>query len=550
MTHERVKVFKTELSVKGLQMVATDFGGQRIAGSVSREGASEFYSVNPRTGAPDDTPFLNATQREVDRAVRAAQDAYAVTRTYTPSRLAELLDAIADEIEALGDDLLTTADRETGLGIPRLTNERGRTTGQLRKFAALIREGSHVEAIIDTAQPERQPAPRPSIRRMLFPIGVVAVFSASNFPFAFSVAGGDTASALAAGCPVVVKAHPGHPATSVLFAQAIERAVQRSGFPAGTFSLLQGNSAEVGQALVTHPGIAAVGFTGSLRAGRAIYDAAAARPTPIPVYAEMGSVNPVVMLPSAVAHRGDALADGLVGSVTLGTGQFCTKPGLVFVIDSPQTQRFIEAVVQRMQAATPGVLLNAHIQQGLQRAVAHTLDQAQVNKLAGGEPLDGDACAYAYTVLQTDSAAFRANPALQQEHFGPVTLFVVCESQHDLMQTLDALEGNLTATVHADAEEYNTASDVFALLREKAGRLILNGFPTGVEVVYAMQHGGPYPATTAPATTSVGMTAIKRFMRPVAFQNLPDALLPDALKDSNPLQLWRIVDDNLTQDAL
>ena len=524
--------------------------GQWLAGTLSREGGETFAALNPRTGEVIGAPVLNAMDVEIDTAVRAATEAFTEVRQYPASRLAELLDAIASGIEALGDVLLRTADDETGLGVPRLTGERGRTTSQLRKFALMLREGSYVGAIIDRAQPDRQPAPRPDIRRMLVPIGPVAVFAASNFPFAFSVAGGDTASALAAGCPVVVKAHPGHPATSDLVAAAVTRAVAQTGFPAGMFSLVQGNTAKVGQALVRHPGICAVGFTGSLRAGRALFDAAAARPVPIPVYAEMGSVNPVVILPGAIQARGAALAEGLAASVTLGTGQFCTNPGLIFVLGGPESEAFIAQVVDRMQAAQPGVLLNRAIQDGLTQAVARTLATGQVQALTGAAPLDGPACRYAHTVLQTSSAAFRANEALQTEHFGPVTLFITCESLEDLHASLAALEGNLTATIHGQEDEAAEAHAVFDLLREKAGRLIWNGFPTGVEVVYAMQHGGPYPATAAPATTSVGMTAIQRFLRPVAFQNLPDALLPPALQDANPFGIWRIVDDHMTNEAI
>jgi NADP-dependent aldehyde dehydrogenase len=524
--------------------------GQWIAGVESLAGSEPFTAVNPRTGDAGERVFLNASAEEIDAAARAAADAFETMRQLPAARLAQLLDAIAAEIAALGEALIATADEETGLGATRLTGERGRTTMQLRKFAALLREGSYVEAIIDRAQPARQPAPRPSIRRMLFPLGPVAVFAASNFPFAFSVAGGDTASALAAGCPVIVKAHPGHPATSALTAQAINRAVESTGFPAGTFSLVQGHTIEVGQALVRHPAVAAVGFTGSLRAGRALFDAAAKRPVPIPIYAEMGSINPTVILPGAIETRGAALADGLAASVTLGTGQFCTNPGLVFLVGGTQADTFIAQVTKAMQAAQPGVLLNRSIQEGLTAAVAGTLATGRVTALTGAAPLDGPACGYAHTVLQTTSRAFRSDEALQAEHFGPVTLFVTCESLDDLRETLAALDGNLTASIHASDEELAQADALFTLLREKAGRLIWNGFPTGVEVVHAMQHGGPYPATTAPATTSVGMTAIKRFLRPVAFQNLPDALLPPALQNGNPLGLWRIVDDQYTQAAV
>ncbi len=525
-------------------------GGQWIAGVESFAGSDPFQAINPRTGAAGANAFLNASEAEIDQAVRAAAQAFETLRLLPAQRLAELLETIAGEIEALGDALIQVADEETGLGVGRLTGERGRTTMQLRKYAALLREGSYVEAIIDRAQPDRQPAPRPSIRRMLFPLGPVAVFAASNFPFAFSVAGGDTASALAAGCPVVVKAHPGHPATSALTAQAIARAVEKMELPAGTFSLVQGNTIDVGQSLVRHPGIAAVGFTGSLRGGRALFDAAASRPTPIPVYAEMGSVNPTVILPGAIAARGAALAEGLAASVTMGTGQFCTNPGLVFVIGGAEANAFIDQVTAAMQAAQPGVLLNRAIQNGLTAAVAGTLATGRVTALTGAAPLDGPSCGYAHTVLHTASRAFRDDESLQAEHFGPVTLFVTCDSLDDLRETLAALEGNLTASIHAQADEADEARPLFDLLREKAGRLIWNGFPTGVEVVHAMQHGGPYPATTAPATTSVGMTAIQRFLRPVAFQNLPDSLLPLALQNANPLGIWRIVDDGTTQAAI
>lgn len=522
--------------------------GQWIAGQPSCQGDQLFSSINPRTGLALHS-FANATIAEVDAAAQAAQAAYDDIRHYPAAKLAALLDAIAEEIEALGDELLALTDNETGLGITRLASERNRTTMQLRKFAYLLREGSYVEAIIDRAQPDRQPAPRPDIRRMLFPIGPVAVFAASNFPYAFSVAGGDTASALAAGCPVIVKAHPGHPATSDLVAQAINGAIERLGFPAGTFSLLQGNQIDVGQALVRHPLIAAVGFTGSLSGGRALFDSAAARPKPIPVYAEMGSVNPVVMLPGAVQARFEALVEGLAASATLGTGQFCTNPGLIFLIDDEVGQRFIAAFVEKIRTLQPGVLLNRSIQENLAQAVAGTLALPNVQLLIGGEILPNLPCGYAHTVLTTNATTFCCEAALQREHFGPVTLFVLCSGIEDLKASLNVLEGNLTATIHAELDELDQAQALYAILREKAGRLIWNGFPTGVEVVYAMQHGGPYPATTASWTTSVGMSAIKRFMRPVAFQNMPDTLLPPALQNANPLGIWRVVDEKITQEG-
>ncbi len=525
-------------------------GSSFIAGEQSQLGTTTFTSVNPRNKQSGSTQFHNATAEEIHNAAVAALEAYSQTRSYSAARIADFLDKAAEEIMALGDELLQTADMETALGLPRLTGERGRTTGQLQAFAKFLREGSYVEAIIDTALPNRQPAPRPDIRRMRFPIGPVAVFSASNFPFAFAVAGGDTASAWAAGNPVIVKAHPGHPATSELFAVAINRAIKATGFPAGWFSLIQGATTEVGQLLVQHPYVQAVGFTGSLRGGRAIFDTAAQRQNPIPVYAEMGSINPVVIMPSAVAARSDALADALANSATLGSGQFCTNPGIVFMLDSTETQTFISTYRDKMASRAAGVLLNEHIESGLEHAVAATQSRDSIHTLTGGFVVDGDAFAFANTVMKTSAAEFAKDAALQAEHFGPVTLFVVASSPDELTTALQTLHGNLTATIHAEASELDAAKPYFDLLREKVGRLLWNGFPTGVEVVYSQMHGGPYPATTAPATTSVGITAIQRFMRPVAFQNLPDALLPDALKDANPLNIWRTVNEVLTKDAI
>lgn len=524
-------------------------GKNSVAGIWSAAGGETFTSVDPRSRQPGKVQFHNATPAEIDHAVTAAAAAFQETRHYPASKLADFLDAAADEIEKLREELIATADYETALGSPRLPGELTRTTGQLRAFGNLLREGSYVEAIIDTAQPDRQPQPRPDIRRMLVPLGPVAVFSASNFPFAFATAGGDTASAFAAGCPVIVKGHPGHPATTELFTIALNNAVKACGFPAGFFSMVQGNTIEVGQNLVQHPLLEAVGFTGSLRGGRALFDTAAKRPRPIPVYAEMGSINPVVLMPGAVASRA-SLVDTLVASATLGAGQFCTNPGLVLLVDSAESQSFIQRYTQAMTARQPAVMLNAAIESGLARTVAQTISSGGVELLAGGTVVEGDGFCYAHTVMQAGSEQFRRNPKLHEEHFGPVTLFITCTSLDDVRATLDTLEGQLTGTIHAEADEVEDTRPILETLREKVGRVIWNGVPTGVEVVYAQQHGGPYPATTAPATTSVGMTAIKRFMRPVAFQNIPSALLPDALKDNNPLGILRIVDNHYTREPI
>jgi alpha-ketoglutaric semialdehyde dehydrogenase len=525
-------------------------GQNLIAGQWSAQGKETFPSIDPRTKKQGDARFTNATSEEVDRAVTQAAEAFGLTRLYSAERLAGFLDAAADEIEKLGAVLIDTADAETALGQSRLEGERGRTTGQLRLFGHLLREGSYVEAIIDTALPNRKPAPRPSIRRMLIPLGPVGVFGASNFPLAFSVAGGDSASAFAAGCPVIVKAHPGHPATSELVAQAIAAAVTRCDIPPGFFSMLQGSTVDVGQALVAHPLLEAVGFTGSLAGGRALFDAAARRPRPIPVYAEMGSVNPIVVTSNALKARGETIAEGLANSVTLGCGQFCTNPGLVFVLDSEESRALIAHVSALMDERQPGVLLNQSVQSNLARAVEQTLAHVAVSERTVVDAVDADGYCYPNTVLETSAEAFVADSSLQREHFGPVTLFVVCPTIDALIEALGVLEGNLTATVHAEESDLAMAGKLFALLRKKAGRLIWNGYPTGVEVGYAMQHGGPYPATTAPWTTSVGLTAIKRFMRPVAYQGVPDTLLPDALQDANPLGIWRIVDGELTRGQL
>ena len=444
-------------------------GANLIANAESRVSKNTFTSINPYNKSAGEITFHDATSSEVDQAVHQAVEAFKITRNYPATKLANFIDTVADEIEAIGDLLLETADHETGLGAsPRLAGERGRTTNQLRAFGRLIREGSYVEAIIDTAQSERQPLPRVDIRRMLIPIGPVAVFPPNNFPLAFGVAGGDTASAFAAGCPVIVKAHPSHPGTSELVTRAINKAIEQHDFPSGFLSLVQGRNIAVGQALVNHSDLEAVAFTGSLRGGRAIFNSASQRPRPIPVYAEMGSINPVVLLPGAISQDSESLAEGLVGSVTLGSGQFCTNPGLIFVIDNSDTQSFIHSVIQKMTDKQPTTLLNSGVEAGLVKNVNQTVSQEHVEKLTGGHSVDGAGFCYANTVLKTNSTTFRSNPKLQEEHFGPVTLFVTCDSVDDIMTTIDVVEGNLTATIHASVDELTTAKHLFNLLREKS----------------------------------------------------------------------------------
>jgi alpha-ketoglutaric semialdehyde dehydrogenase len=488
----------------------------------------------------------DASAADIDAALAAADQAFEVYRALPAERRAALLEQIAVEIEALGDELLAVAHAETALPVAeRLAGERARTIKQLRLFAGMARDGSWVDARIDRANPDQKP-PRPDIRRMLVPIGPVAVFSASNFPLAFSVAGTDTASALAAGCPVVVKAHPAHPATSELTARAVTRAVEQTGMPAGVFSLLQSTSNAIAVALVRHPSTRAVAFTGSLTAGRALFDAGASRPEPIPVYAEMGSVNPVFVLPGALEERADAIADGLAQSVTLGVGQFCTCPGIAAGIGGPAFDQFVARLEAAMTNARPGTMLYPRILQAYQ-AGWRQLSAIDGVRTARG---DGDDGAQARpTLLVTDAPTFLAHHELRQEVFGPSTVVVRCGSRTELEDVAQAMEGQLTATIHGGPADLAEHARLVTILERKAGRLIVNGFPTGVEVCASMQHGGPYPATTDARSTSVGSAAIERFARPVAYQNFPPSALPPELQDANPRQLWRLVDGEMTRQG-
>lgn len=525
-------------------------GQNSIAGEWQAAGGQFFHSVDPRTRQPGETRFYSATAQEIDAAVRAAADAFTTTRLFPATTLADFLDTAAEEIEAIAEALVATADAETALGSVRLNGELARTTGQLRAFSALLREGSHVEAVIDTALPDRRPLPRPDIRRMLLPLGPVAVFSASNFPFAFATAGGDSAAAFAAGCPVIVKGHPGHPATSELFARAINATVSACGFPPGFFSLLQGDGHDVGRNLVEHPFLEAVGFTGSLRGGRALQDVAAQRRRPIPVFAEMGSVNPVVITAGALAERAGEIVQGLAASATLGVGQFCTNPGLVLLPESQAANSFIAACRDAMLAAEPGILLNAAVESGLAQGLARSaaLENVQTHAREGAAQSEGFSCPH--TVMRTDATTFLENPDLQEEHFGPVTLFVTWQGDEELDLLLRSLDGQLTGSIHCGSDEAESLRPLLDAMREKVGRLVWNGYPTGVEVTAAMQHGGPWPASNAAGTTSVGTNAIRRFMRPVAWQDVPDELLPEALQNGNPLGIVRLVNSELTRDPL
>jgi len=523
--------------------------GRSIIGgepSPNREG-EPFRPYDPALGQPLEPPYYEANETDIEQAFELADGAFEVYRHKPTKEIAEFLESIADQIMALGDDLITRVSAETGLPPKRFTGERARTVGQLRMFADVVREGSWVEATIDLAQPERKPLPKPDVRRMLIPIGPVVVFGASNFPLAFSVAGGDTASALAAGNPVIVKAHPAHPGTSEMVARAIVRAAEETGMPAGVFSLLHGTTPELSLKLVRHPLATAVGFTGSLKAGRAIFDAAARRPSPIPVYAEMGSVNPVFVLPGALHESGAALATGLHQSVTLGVGQLCTCPGLVVGLQDVAMNNFVASITQLFESASPATMLHPGILRAYQEGLRRLGDVEGVEGKYSLATADENKTEAQAAVFVTAAETFLVHEELSEEVFGPATVIVSCSSKEEIMKVAHNLQGHLTATIHGTREDLAEYKGLVELLQSKVGRLVFNGFPTGVEVCTAMHHGGPYPATTDVRSTSVGVYAIKRFARPICFQNFPQEALPVELKDENRVGIWRIVDSEVTR---
>ncbi|WAL69721.1 aldehyde dehydrogenase (NADP(+)) [Amycolatopsis cynarae] len=517
-------------------------GAQWVTGT-----GPEVRSWDPRTGEPLDPAYHYGGDEEVARAASLAEAAFGPYRATDSATRARFLDRIAEEITARGDAIVQRAHRETALPPARLTGEVARTTGQLRLFGETLREGSWQGARIDPALPGRTPLPRPDLRQRRIGLGPVAVFGASNFPLAFSVAGGDTASALAAGCPVVVKAHDAHLGTSELVAAAVRAAVEACELPEGVFSLLVGDGPELGTRLVTDPRIRAVGFTGSRAAGLALVRAAAARPQPIPVYAEMSSVNPVVVLPGALAARAGRLGADFVASLTLGAGQFCTNPGLVLVLDGPGLDEFLAAAAKAVAANGGATMLTTGIARGYAERRDGIAGRPGVTELARGASGEGAACGAA-ALFTVDAAAFLADPALHEEVFGATSVVIRCSGTEELTTVLRGLEGQLTATVHAEPEDHALAAALLPLLELRAGRILVNGWPTGVEVGHAMVHGGPFPATSDARTTSVGSLAIERFLRPVAYQDVPAALLPPVLRDGNPEGVWRRVDGTLTRD--
>lgn len=551
----------TQIPAQSAQAAHQPRGRSIVAGQVAEATPSplmpadaKFYATDPQSGRALPTLYLAASPEQVDTAAWRAWQAFHSMQERAAADRAALLDAIADEIMALGQDLLATASDETGLGPARLVSERERTVATLKMFAAMVRKGDWVEAAIDPGQPSRRPTPKPDVRRMLKPLGPVAVFGAGNFPLAYSTAGGDTASALAAGCPVIVKGHPGHPGTGELVAQAVAAAVAASGFDPGIFSFLHAGGPRemaIGQQLVKHPAVRAVGFTGSQSGGMALARLAADRPDPIPVFAEMGSTNPVFALPGALEAQGEAIAERLTASATSANGQMCTCPGLLFALRGPAAETLLRAIAKQLNEAAPQTMLSERTQRifsGRVQEVGQTPGvELRGGSLNAGHRAAGESAGAANAIrcspalFKTTFDVFRKTPTLREEIFGPALLAVLCDDADQLAAAAAAVQGGLTGSIWAGAADSALARRLQAILEQRVGRIIFNGVPTGVEVCPAMVHGGPYPATNQPHTTAVGPFAIQRWVRPVCYQNVPEAFLPPELRNSNPLKIRRLV---------
>jgi len=513
-------------------------------------GTKAFHATEPRTGRTLPPEFLPAAPAEIETAVGLAHEAFA-TYGHLPGReKARFLRAIAANIESIADEVIGRAEQETALPKTRLQGETARTCHQLRLFAQVVEEGSWVNARIDRADLERKPQPRPDLRSLLRPLGPVVVFAPSNFPLAFSVAGGDTASALAAGNPVIVKAHGAHPGTSELVGRAVQKSAHECEMPEGVFSLLFGSGTEVGTVLVKHPLVKAVGFTGSRAGGRALMDLAAERPEPIPVCTEMSSTNPVFILPGALRKNAEAIAAGLYGSFTLGAGQFCTKPGIVFLPEGVDDAAFVGKLRRSVADSGPFTLLTGSIRSSYREETEQRKHNAGVAVLAEKPSPDGPDFNVGAALFETDANSFLRDGDLESEIFGPSTLLVRQAGHDQLLEIAAGLEGHLTATIHGTEQDLHDFRDLVAILEDKVGRLIFNGFPTGVEVCHAIVHGGPYPATSDGRSTSVGSQAIFRFCRPICYQGFPDAALPEELRDANPLGIWRMLDGEITKEQV
>lgn len=539
-------------------------GTSLIAGQWVEPHGPAFHAVLPASGRRGTDPFYSASDDQVDAAGWRAWEAFCALADLPPPRRAALLDTAAALLEADRDALIATASAETALSPTRLFAEFERTTRTLRLFAELIRTGDWVQASIDTAEPSRRPLPKPHLRRMLRPIGPVAVFGASNFPLAYGVSGGDTASALAAGCPVIVKGHPAHPATGQRLARAFAHAVRDLALPPGTFAFLQcgpDRAEAIGRQLVLHRCVRAVGFTGSFQGGVALWRLALSRPDPIPVFAEMGSTNPVFLLEHALSRRADEIAERLAESATASNGQMCTCPGLIVLPASPDGRRLVQSLADRLNRRPPQPMLSPVVRQRYAQRLRDTLQIAGV-EVRGGSPQaahaarassdasadqDGPVFASA-SLLACSFETFAANASLREEIFGPTAIAITCHSERELLDAASLIQGSLTGTIWATEDDLPLARQLLTILEQRVGRVIVNGVPTGVEVCQSMVHGGPFPATTAPQWTAVGPRAIERFCRPICYQNTPDELLPPELRDANPLGILRIVDGQLTRD--
>lgn len=482
--------------------------------------------------------------QDIDRRIQMAAEAFQFLKNTTISERAEFMNAVADQIEALGEELLTVTHAETSLPLARLTGEKARTVGQWRSYAKAVAAGIYTEARIDLARPEKQ---KGDLRKYNVGIGPVVVFGASNFPYAFSTAGGDTASAIGAGCPVIIKSHPAHPQTSKIMADAISAVVKAFGWPEGIFSHITGTSYEIGTYLTQHPDIRAVAFTGSFTGGKALFDIASRRKDPIPVFAEMGSINPVFAFQNLLETKAETLAKEYITSLTLGVGQFCTNPGVFIALKGNPLGRFINALKEEIQEITPAKMLHEGIFESFEKNKSIAIEQPDVELIASvhTESTEGSAA-----VIKTSAKNFINNPVLSEEVFGPFGIVVECETEEELMEIARHLKGQLTITIVATREDVRDNSALITVLKDKCGRLLFNGMPTGVEVVYGMQHGGPFPSTTDSRFTSVGPDAVKRFVRPISFQNWPDEFLPDELKNDNPLQISRMVDGIMNSESL
>jgi alpha-ketoglutaric semialdehyde dehydrogenase len=524
-------------------------GKNYIGSKLKGDGTKTYKTINPQLNIENPWTFTEATPEEIEEAVALANDAFKTYRNYPAQKKADFLNAIAEEILALGDELLEVYCTESGFPRGRAEGERGRTIFQLRSFANMLTEGSWVEATIDTAIPDRVPLPKDDLRKMLVPLGPVVVFGSSNFPFAFSTAGGDTASALAAGCPVIVKSHSMHIGTGEMVASAVIKAAQKHNMPEGIFSNLIGSGVTLGATLVKHPLVKAVGFTGSINGGRALFNLASQRPEPIPVFAEMGSINPVVILPEALEKNSKKWATAYAGSITLGTGQFCTNPGLLLGVKGEKLNQFMEQLSEEIEKIAPSCMLHPSIKDDFNNGREKIKSQNGVSTIAEykGEISPNYA---PQTILTVNGKTFLENATLSHEVFGPFSIVVQCENNEELERIINKLDGQLTGTILAEPKEITNYNTIINALQSRVGRLIFNGVPTGVEVCASMIHGGPYPASSDSRFTAVGIHAVKRWVRPFSYQNWPDELLPSELQNNNPLKITRTVNDIITQKSI